>query len=118
MQDGACREHGAQKGVEDLRLMLVMDNGLSNATLILSKDVAESFLEQSFDQIRDAIQSNGSDSFIAELRAKVVGKRFTFTGRAMIDTQGALLMADTFVPAEEDPKEMSDIVRQRWEVFA
>jgi len=48
----------------------------------------------------------------------VVGRRFTFSGRAMIDPQGALLMADTFVMAEEDLKEMSDIVRQRWEVFA
>ena len=118
MQDGACRDHGAQQGVEDLRLMFVMDNGLSNATLILSKDVSESFLGQSFDEVRDTIQSNGSDSFLMGLRAMVVGRRFTFSGRAMIDPQGALLMADTFVMAEEDLKEMSDIVRQRWEVFA
>jgi len=48
----------------------------------------------------------------------MLGRQHTFTGRAMIDAQGALLMADEFSLTEVNLTESADEVRNRWGVFA
>ena len=118
MRDGACREHGPQEGVEDLRLRFILDDGVSNGALILGRDSAESFLGQTMAEVREASQIDGGDAFLAELRGRMLGQKHTFTGRAMIDAQGALLMADHFELAEVDLTESANEVRERWGVFA
>ena len=118
MRDGACREHGPQEGVEDLRLRIILDDGVSNGALILGRDSAEAFLGQTMAEVREATQVDGGDAFLAELRSRMLGQKHTFTGRAMIDAQGALLMADHFVLAESDLVESANEVRERWGVFA
>ena len=123
MRDGACmnstcNSQGPQVGIEDLRLRLVMDDGISNAAIILARDSAESFLGMSMDDVKEASKSDQGESFLAELRSKLLGRKHTFTGRAMIDAQGALLMADSFKPTEADLAEAANEVREKWEVFA
>ncbi|MFL2947333.1 MAG: hypothetical protein ACJZ4J_04070 [Candidatus Poseidoniales archaeon] len=118
MRDGACREHGPQEGVEDLRLRIILDDGVSNGALILGRVSAEAFLGQTMAEVRDATQVDGGDAFLAELRSRMLGQKHTFTGRAMIDAQGALLMADHFALAESDLTESANEVRERWGVFA
>jgi len=118
MRDGACREHGPQEGVEDLRLRIILDDGVSNGALILGRVSAEAFLGQTMAEVREATQVDGGDAFLAELRSRMLGQKHTFTGRAMIDAQGALLMADHFALAESDLAESANEVRERWGVFA
>ena len=118
MRDGACREHGPQEGVEDLRLRIILDDGVSNGALILGRVSAEAFLGQTMAEVREATQVDGGDAFLAELRSQMLGQKHTFTGRAMIDAQGALLMADHFALAESDLTESANEVRERWGVFA
>ena len=118
MRDGACREHGPQEGVEDLRLRIILDDGVSNGALILGRVSAEAFLGQTMAEVREATQVDGGDAFLAELRSRMLGQKHTFTGRAMIDAQGALLMADHFALAESDLTESANEVRERWGVFA
>jgi len=118
MRDGACREHGPQEGVEDLRLRIILDDGVSNGALILGRDSAEAFLGQTMAEVREATQVDGGDAFLAELRSRMLGQKHTFTGRAIIDAQGALLMADLFVLGESDLAESANEVRERWGVFA
>ena len=118
MRDGACREHGPQEGVEDLRLRLILDDGVSNGALILGRESAEAFLGQTMADVREATQIDGGDQFLTELRSQMLGQKYTFTGRAMIDAQGALLMADHFSLAEVDLTESANEVRERWGVFA
>ena len=48
----------------------------------------------------------------------MLGRRHTFTGRAMIAPQGALLMADRFALADDNLEELANEVRERWGVFA
>ena len=48
----------------------------------------------------------------------MLGQKYTFTGRAMIDAQGALLMADHFALSEVDLTESANEVRERWGVLA
>jgi replication factor A1 len=118
MRDGACREHGPQEGVEDLRLRIILDDGISNGALILGRTSAEAFLGMTMAEVRDASETDGGESFLAKLRSQMLGRKHTFTGRAMIDAQGALLMADHFALSENDLTESANEVRERWEVFA
>ena len=38
LRDGMCGEHGEVEGSEDLRLMMVIDSGVSNASLLVSRE--------------------------------------------------------------------------------
>jgi replication factor A1 len=118
MRDGACRDHGPQVGVEDLRLRIIMDDGLSNGAVILGRASAEAFLGQTLEDVRKATESDNGEAFLADLRAQMLGRKHTFSGRAMIDAQGALLMADNFTIAETDLEKSANDVRERWGVFA
>ena len=118
MRDGACREHGPQAGIEDLRLRLILDDGQKNGALILNRQTSEAFLEQTMADVQAATKDDGGEAFLADLRSRMLGRRHTFTGRAMIDAQGALLMADRFALTDPNPEEMANEVRERWGVFA
>ncbi|HIF03881.1 MAG TPA: hypothetical protein EYQ80_00220 [Candidatus Poseidoniales archaeon] len=118
MRDGACRDHGPQAGVEDLRLRIILDDGLANGALILGRDPAEAFLGQTMAEVLKATESDGGEAFLVDLRTRMIGRRYQFAGRAIIDGQGALIMADSFSVAETDPVEEAGEVRKRWGVFA
>ncbi len=118
MRDGACRDHGPQAGIEDLRLRIILDDGQANGALILNRQSAEAFLGQTMADVQDATKDDGGEAFLADLRSRMLGRRHTFTGRAMIDPQGALLMADRFALADDNLEELANEVRERWGVFA
>ncbi|MEE2759771.1 MAG: hypothetical protein VYA86_07330 [Candidatus Thermoplasmatota archaeon] len=118
MRDGACRDHGPQVGDEDLRLRIILDDGISNGALIIGREPAENFLGKTMDEVKEACKSDQGESFLADLRSKMLGRKYTFSGRAMIDSQGALLMADNFTLAETDLAETANEVRELWGVFA
>ena len=118
MRDGACRDHGPQAGIEDLRLRIILDDGQTNGALILGRDSAEKFLGQTMEDVQAATKDDGGEAFLADLRSRMLGRQHTFTGRAMIDAQGALLMADEFSLTEVNLTESADEVRNRWGVFA
>jgi replication factor A1 len=118
MRDGACRDHGPQDGNEDLRLRIILDDGQANGALILGRESAEAFLGQTMADVQAATKDDDGEAFLADLRSKMLGRQHTFTGRAMIDAQGALLMADKFDLTELNLEESANEVRERWEVFA
>ena len=118
MRDGACRDHGPQAGKEDLRLRIILDDGQTNGALILGRESAEAFLGQTMADVQAATKDDGGEAFIADLRSRMLGRQHTFTGRAMIDAQGALLMADSFALTDLNLEELANEVRERWGVFA
>ncbi len=118
MRDGSCREHGPQAGVEDLRLRLILDDGIHNGALILGRDSSEKFLKQSMEEVSKSFEIDSGEVFRNELRARTIGRSFRFTGRAIIDSEGALIMADRFEDSELEPPESAKEVREKWGVFA
>ncbi|MDE0574424.1 MAG: hypothetical protein OSB32_02440 [Candidatus Poseidoniales archaeon] len=118
MRDGACRDHGPQAGKEDLRLRIILDDGQTNGALILGRESAEAFLGQTMADVQAATKDDGGEAFLADLRSRMLGRQHTFTGRAMIDAQGALLMADSFALTTLNLEELANEVRERWGVFA
>ena len=118
MRDGACRDHGPQAGKEDLRLRIILDDGQTNGALILGRESAEAFLGQTMADVQAATKDDDGEAFLADLRSRMLGRQHTFTGRAMIDAQGALLMADSFALTDLNLEELANEVRERWGVFA
>ena len=117
LRDGSCSEHGAQIGEEDLRLRFVLDNGVSNANLFLGKEPSEDFLGMSMNEIKSEISSIGKESFISNLRRRVLARKIAVHGRCAVDGQGAMLFADKIVILEPKPAEEAEIVMKKWEVI-
>jgi len=109
-------EHGAQRGQEDLRLRFVIDNGVSNASLLMSREPAEAFLGLGMDGVRDQIASEGREGFVASLRARALSGAMVVHGRTIVDDQGAMVLADTAEIEETSPSKAAQEVMEKWGV--
>ncbi len=116
LRDGACTEHGPQRGQEDLRLRFVIDNGVSNASLLMSREPAEAFLGLGMDGVRDQIASEGREGFVASLRARALSGAMVIHGRTIVDDQGAMVLADTAELEATSPSEAAQKVMEKWGV--
>ncbi|MBR84741.1 MAG: hypothetical protein CMA85_02205 [Euryarchaeota archaeon] len=117
LREGACGEHGPQRGEEDLRLRFVIDNGISNASLLLSKDASEAFLGANQESVKEEISKSGSAGFVASLREKLIAKRLIIKGRSIVDEQGAMLLADEVEYDTTSAHDAANEVIQRWGVI-
>ena len=117
LREGACGEHGPQRGEEDLRLRFVIDNGISNASLLLSKDASEAFLGTNQESVKEEISKSGSADFVASLREKLIAKRLIVKGRSIVDEQGAMLLADEVEYDTTSAHDAANEVIQRWGVI-
>ena len=116
MRDGECAEHGPQRGEEDVRLRFVLDDGVSNASTLIGKEATEALTGMDQGQIRDAIDASTRAGFIATLRERFLARKLHINGRAMVDTQGAILMADSVEVDTRTPEEAANEVMTRWGV--
>tara|TARA_B100000945_G_scaffold97650_2_gene76436 strand:- start:10195 stop:11886 length:1692 start_codon:yes stop_codon:yes gene_type:complete len=116
LRDGSCSEHGSQIGEEDLRLRFVLDNGVSNASLILGREAAESFLEISMGGVKDEVSNSGKEVFVSDLKNRVLAKTVEIHGRCLVDDQGAMLIAERAELLKAKPEEEAKEVMQRWGV--
>ncbi|MDP6213232.1 MAG: hypothetical protein QGF32_06770, partial [Candidatus Thalassarchaeaceae archaeon] len=116
LRDGVCSEHGPKIGVEDLRLRFVLDDGVSNASLILGRETAEVFLKMEMDDVKSEISNIGKDMFVSNVKNLILAKKMRVYGRCLVDGQGAMLMAEKVEIIESKPKEESEEVMRRWGV--
>ena len=116
MREGECAEHGPQRGDEDVRLRFVLDDGISNASTLIGKEATEVLTGMDQAQIRDAIDANTRAGYIATLRERFLARKLHVNGRAMVDTQGAILMADSVEVDTRTPEEAANEVMARWGV--
>ena len=116
LRDGMCGEHGEVEGSEDLRLMMVIDSGVSNASLLVSREPSESVIGESFQEIAGRIRANGPEPFMSELKERLLGRRVTVNGRSINDDRGCMIQAESLVVAETNPVEIAESVIERWGV--
>ncbi len=117
LRDDACGEHGPQRGEEDLRFRFVIDNGVSNASLILGKDAVESFSGMKMDQVKEEIGKNTQSGYVASLRNEYLARNIVVHGRAMIDVQGAMVMAESAGFDEQTAEQAANDVIAKWGVI-
>ena len=116
LRDGMCGEHGEVEGSEDLRLMMVIDSGVSNASLLVSREPAESVIGESFQEITERIRTSGREPFMSELKERFLGHRVTVNGRSINDDRGCMIQAESLVVSETIPVEIAESVIERWGV--
>ncbi len=116
LRDGACSEHGPQRGITDLRIRLVVDNGLANASLILAREPSEELLKMEMEEVAKRIAAKGHGDFVSSIREKILGMEVSILGRAMIDDQGAMIVCEGLEIVEVDPKEYAEQIISSWGV--
>ena len=117
MRSGACNEHGSMEGVQDLRLRMVVDDGIGSASLLFNRDASESLLGKSMSEVEEEID-RGQDEFILALRSKYLGRTVMVRGRCLVDDQGAMFLAESMEPESTPPDEIAAEVRKKWGVSA
>ena len=116
LRDDTCSEHGDVQGKEDLRLRFVLDNGVSNASLLLSKEPSEEFLSTKFDDIKEQISISGKDYFLSSLRDMLFSKKVEIHGRALVDNQGTMILAEKMSIFDYDMEKEANRVMEKWGV--
>ena len=116
LRDGICGEHGEDPGQQDLRLMMVIDTGISNATLLVSREPAEEALGKSMADILEEIASDGRERFFSGLTEKFLGRTVGVKGRSINDDRGCMIQSENVEILDTDPVKLAEEVIARWEV--
>ena len=116
LRDGSCHEHGHVEGNEDLRLRMVIDDGLSTASVVLGREPSERHLGESFDEVKARIDDGGPIAFHEALVADLFGTSVDIRGRAIVDDRGVMLLADRIERKEMDGEARAAAVMECWEV--
>ena len=116
LRDGVCVDCGPQRGEEDLRIRMVLDDGISNVSLLLSKEPAEHFLGMTQSEVSEMISRDGQDSFLSSVREKALGRSVSVNGLALIDDQGAMLLADSVQDDGMSASTAAEKAIERWGV--
>ena len=116
LRDGICGIHGEDVGEEDLRMMMVVDSGVSNASLLVSRAPTEMLIGMSLDDVRKEISSNGKEAFHSSLKDKFLGHRVRIMGRSINDDRGCMIQADEVQVMEADPEGIAKAAIDRWGV--
>jgi len=117
LRDSNCLDHGAQHGVEDLRLKFVIDNGIHNASLILAKEPSEEFLGMSQEMVKEKISQRGKEDFVSEVRGKSLARKVVINGRSLVDEQGAMILAEDVNFDSVSNEDTANIVVKEWGVL-
>ena len=117
LRDGSCIDHGAQHGVEDLRLKFVVDNGVHNAPLIMAKEPSEKLLSMSQEMIKDKISKTGHEDFLSEIRNNYLARKVRIHGRSLVDSQGAMILAEEVTFDNTSNEDAANLVMQEWGVL-
>ena len=116
LRDGVCVEHDQVNGVEDLRLRLVIDDGIATANVVVGRAASEKFLETEMSSVQTRVNEEGPSGFVKELQSRLFGQRLSINGRAIVDDRGTMLMADSVIQKSEDAVAIAAEVRERWGV--
>ena len=114
LRDGACFDHGANEGTEDIRLRLVVDNDGATAAVLVNKDATLAALEMSYDDMKSKVDELGEVGFVQLVREKMLGRRINVSGRSIVDEQGAMILADGFEIEQHDAQLRATELRAQW----
>lgn len=114
LRDGSCVTHGEQEGNTDVRLRLVIDDGIGTISLLINKDAATKLIEMDEDKIATTIEADGSMAFVQGIRERLLGKNMKASGRTILDDQGAMLLSDDVEIIETDSALEAAELRAKW----
>ena len=118
LKDGICSEPRCDtySGNQDVRLRLVIDDGKATSSLLINKEATLELLGVSENDIVSEIDSNGQMEFVQSLRNKLLGREIIVSGRAIVDDQGAMILAEKTELVNLDPAMLATEIRAKWGV--
>jgi replication factor A1 len=116
LQDDQCSIHGTVSGVEDLRMKLVVDDGTGVVSAILDKQLTETILDKSYNELKKIYNSEGEDSLLEYMNQQLFTQNLEIRGNALHDDFGITFIVkeatlkhyDTQLQAEKITQEMED----------
>lgn len=103
MQKGTCKEHGNVKGVHDLRIRAVLDDGISTQNILLNRERTEALTgiiqDEAIKMAQDALDA---EVVVEQMRAMLIGHEYTVSGRDMGDTMLVESMAAIGAPVTKE----------------
>ena len=117
LQGDECSIHGSVKGVEDLRIKLVVDDGTGVVSGILDKISTEKILGKTFDELKKISEKEGNESLVEDMNNLLFAHRVSLRGNALGDEFGITIitkdakLADINVEAESEKisKELEEL---------
>ena len=67
-------------------------------------------------EVADRISKDGQEAFLASIRDEYLGRRVSVNGLALIDDQGAMILADSASKGELSPSSAANQVMEKWGV--
>ena len=115
LRDGACFDHGANEGTEDVRLRLVVDQGGSaTAAVLVNKEASLTVLGMDESTMKSNVEELGATGFVQHVRERLLGRQVTVNGRSIVDEQGAMILADKLGLTESDVQLRATELRTQW----
>ena len=114
LRDGACFDHGANEGNEDVRLRLVVDHDGATAAVLVNKDASLAALGMAEDDMRAKVEELGDLGFVQHVRERMLGRKISVSGRSIVDDQGAMVLADGFEIETHDAQMRASELRAQW----
>jgi len=114
LREGACFDHGANPGEEDIRLRLVMDQSGATAALLVNKEASLTVLGLDEPGLKGIVEEHGGLGFVQHVRGLLLGRRVVVSGRSIVDDQGAMILADACETRVEDAQMKASELRTLW----
>ncbi len=94
IQKNTCPDHGEVTPVDDLRLKLIVDDGMGAVTTIIGKELTEHLLGKTLKDIKTLqTKTEGERLVFQELTTKLFGHMLTLQGNALGDEYGITFIA-------------------------
>lgn len=87
MTSGTCQEHGNVSGTHDLRIMGILDDGVSTQDVLLGREMTETIWGHTLDEAKAmAVDALDAEVVIDDMRTALVGRYYSASGSAMDTT--------------------------------
>ncbi len=111
-----CSIHGAVKGVSDLRIKLVIDDGTGAVSGIINKDSTEKLLGKTLDELTKMLEkSEDKNIIIEEINNTLFAHRINLRGNALGDEFGITIIAKDVKLADIDVEAETEKLSQELE---
>ena len=114
LRDGACFDHGANEGNEDVRLRLVVDEAGATTAVPVNKEASLAALSLSEDDMKSKVDELGDIGFVQHVREQLLGRSIDVRGRSIVDEQGAMILAEAMQVTERDAQMRASELRTQW----
>ncbi|HOO04862.1 MAG TPA: hypothetical protein PLJ11_09090, partial [Methanomassiliicoccales archaeon] len=106
LQKGTCRVHGKVKGVDDLRIKAILDDGTSTMNVVFGKELTEALLNMSIDEaVRLTTEERNPDAVKELAEERLFARTLEVRGMVRSDDFGPMMIAREARAVEVDARE-------------